>query len=598
MIIQPFKKPSFASIKLPGSKSITNRVYLYSALAQGTTELNNVLESEDTEIMRTALEQFDINIENNKVHGKGGKFTKKGDLEIYCGNAGTATRFLIAIAGLRKGTTIFKGKERMHSRPIEPLLQSLRDLGVKAESINNNNCPPVKIIGTGKIKGGKTKMRGDLSSQFFSALLALAPLCENPVEIEIEEKLVSKPYLEMTIALLKKFGIQVDFSGQFLKIKPQKYISPKKFEIEGDASSASHLLSITTAVGGYLEVYPLPADSVQGDAKFCTVLEKMGAKYEQKENKLILIRNPEKYLKPLVEINLENMPDAAMNAVVLSTLASGESTIKGLSTLRHKETDRISALTTELKKLGAIAEKGDDFISIKGGKELNGAEIETYDDHRMAMCFAVLGAKIKNIDIKDPDCVKKTFPNFWKVFEKMKPKKNIVLSGMRCSGKTELGKRLAKTWEWDFFDTDQYIEEKAGKTINEIVAENGWDYFRELEHIACKKASEMSNTVIALGGGAITFPKNQELLKNSLKIFLQMPLEILCDRIAKTSDRPSLTGQSHIEEMEKIWDERKKIYLETADLVIKFNNNDIEDNANNLLTKLETLYKIISFAKS
>lgn len=594
MKIKPFEGASFASIHLSGSKSITNRVLLYSSLAEGETELKNVLKSEDTEIMQTALAQFGVKIENGVVFGTNGNFIE-GDLEIFCGNAGTATRFLVAIAALRKGKTYFSGKERMHSRPIESLINALSDLGVQVESVNNNNCLPLVVQGTGKIAGGKVKMRGDLSSQYFSALLALAPFAEKEVEIEIIGELVSKPYLDMTIALLNKFCVQVELSEPYLRIKPQKYVSPKIFEIEGDASSASHLLSITTASGGYLELFPLSPDSVQGDTFFAEkVLTKMGAKTHFEGNKLIFEKEKGR-LQALGEINLEDMPDAAMNAVVLASLAEGKSLIKGLSTLRNKETDRISALCIELKKMGANITEGEDFIEINGGKKLKGAQIETYDDHRMAMSFAVLGAVTEDLDILEPECVVKTLPNFWEIFEKMRPKKNLALTGMRCAGKTEYGKIIAKKWGWEFFDTDLYIQEQAGKTINEIVDEKGWDYFRDLEYEACKMASEKEKTVIALGGGAITFERNQELLKNSLKVFLKTPLNVLCERIAEKSDRPSLTGTNYVEEMEKIWEQRKEIYLNISDLVVELAGEDIGQDEKKLLTKLNKFYKIVSF---
>lgn len=589
--IRPFTAPLDAHVVLPGSKSITNRVYLYAALATGKTVFKGALISEDTAIMRTALKQFGV-----KIHGQtvwGGSFSTKGRQEIFCGNAGTATRFLVAVAALREGETVFFGKERMHARPIEPLLTSLRDLGVDAVSVNGDGCPPVIVRGTGKLRGGKTAMRGDLSSQFFSALLAMAPLAQNPVEIEIIGKLVSLPYLEMTIALLKSFGITIDFDGRFLRVKPQQYKTPGEFRVEGDASAASHLLGICAARGGRLAVSPLPADSLQGDTRFAAVLEKMGCKITHQGEILTIERHGA--LKPLGEINLEAMPDAAMTACVLAPLAKGVSLIKGLSTLRLKETDRIAALATELRKMGAEVEAGNDYLKIVGGKPLHGTEIETYDDHRMAMCFTLLGTVVPGVIIHDPACVKKTFPAFWRVLAAMrlrkalKKRQNIVFTGLRCSGKTQIGKLIAKKLGWDFLDTDKLVEQKEGVKISEIVAQKGWDYFREREHEACKEAAKKKKAVIALGGGAITFPRNATFFKNSLVVFLKVPLSELAHRIASKNDRPSLTGAKQEQEMADLWRARKEAYEATADITVRCAAKTVGENGEKVYKEIKKI---------
>ena len=231
-VLKPFGKKIDAEIVLPGSKSITNRVYIYSALSSKKTELKGLLESEDTYIMRNALKKFGIKIKENVIHGGIENFVD-GDIEIFCGNSGTSMRFLCALASLRNGETLLFGKDRMHKRPIEPLLKSLRDLGVDAISINNDGCPPVLIRGNGKIKGGHTTMRGNLSSQFFSALIAIAPFAKNPVKIEIDGNIVSAPYIKMTISILRQFGVFVDFDNRRIRIKSQKYKSPNTFQLRG-----------------------------------------------------------------------------------------------------------------------------------------------------------------------------------------------------------------------------------------------------------------------------------------------------------------------------------------------------------------------------
>ncbi|MCT4592197.1 MAG: 3-phosphoshikimate 1-carboxyvinyltransferase [Candidatus Gracilibacteria bacterium] len=571
--IKPFTLPIDAEVRIPGSKSISNRAFVCASLCEGGLELGNLLESEDTMVMREALSQFGVDIKGDIVIGNGGDF-QEGDFEIYLANAGTATRFLTALAGLRRGKTLIKGKERMYARPIEILLKALRDLGVDAQSVNGNGCPPVLINGTGQIRGGKTMMRGDVSSQYFSALLQVAPLAENPVEIEIDGKLTSLPYVEMTIAMLRDFGIHIDFDGKRFRVEPQQYKNPKCYQIESDASTASHILSIAAGFGGRCKVYPFQEKSLQGDSNFVEILAKMGARYNYDENGLII--ESDGNLKPLGEVDLSEMPDAGMNAVVLSALAYGESYLKGLSTLRDKETDRIKALSGELEKLGVEVEEGADYIRVfgRGMAVMKPAEIKTYDDHRMAMSFSVIGALMEGVVIDDPMCSVKTFPKFWEAFESMRNYKNIALSGMRCVGKTVYGKKLAERLAWDFIDIDAEIEKEAQESISEIVKNYGWDYFRDLEHAACQKFAQKEHIIISLGGGAIIFDRNKKLFRDSLVAFLYQDLDILAKRLEEASDRPALNGKSHLDELDFIWHDRKGKYLKNSDIVVDLSQKD------------------------
>ena len=422
--IRPFYKEIKGKVIIPGSKSITNRVFILAALSAGKAIVSNALESEDTQIMENALKKCGVKIIKKKgllhIQGLAGKFKSKQDLKIFMSNSGTSMRFLSAFFAFRPGKTILYGKKRMHKRPIEILLQGLRGIGAEINSIDSNGCPPIEIRGKEKLNGGKISLSGKISSQFFSAILQIAFLCKNPVEILIKDKLVSRPYLKMTIELLKKFKIFCEHSADFKKIViwPQTLQSPKKISIESDATSASYFLALPAIHGGQIEVGNIPKNSLQGDIEFIKVLQKMGCKITQKSSTLIC-QGPKK-LKPLGKINLENIPDSAMTAAILAAFSDGSSHITGLSTLKDKETDRLEALTSQLKKIGVEAFCGRDFITINGNrKKMKAEEIETFDDHRMAMCFALVASAVKDVVILDPDCVNKTFPQFWEKLDNL-----------------------------------------------------------------------------------------------------------------------------------------------------------------------------------
>ncbi|OGJ52137.1 3-phosphoshikimate 1-carboxyvinyltransferase [Candidatus Peregrinibacteria bacterium RIFOXYB2_FULL_32_7] len=466
MLIKHFTSPIKASLKVPGSKSYTNRAFIISALAKGKSIIKDALISDDTKYMAEALKQIGVEIKQNKnnfeIKGTNGLKTIKGKdtltKHLYLGNAGTATRFLTAAMCLSKDSDkIIDGSERMHLRPISDLVEGLRQLGAKIDYIQQitnksknsqftihqpdnkqiltiglagnsqfSNCPPLLIHQTG-LKGGTCKIPGDKSSQYFSAIMISAPYAENPVTIEVIGDLVSKPYLDITIEIMKNFGVNVINKNYKKFIIPieQKYYS-REYKIEADASSASYFFGIAAATGSEITVENAKYDSLQGDIKFIDVIEKMGCRRDtlpsfakatagkQCVSTGIQITGP-KSLNPLGHINLCDLPDAAMTVAILCSLAKGKSILTGLSNLRIKETDRLKALATELQKIGCEVKELDDGLEINGNPtKLHGATIETYDDHRIAMCFAVLGTKIPGIIIKNPDCVNKTYPEFWK----------------------------------------------------------------------------------------------------------------------------------------------------------------------------------------
>ncbi|QQS59173.1 3-phosphoshikimate 1-carboxyvinyltransferase [Candidatus Peregrinibacteria bacterium] len=420
--IEPFSHGAFGTVYIPGSKSLTNRALLLCALADGKSELHFPLLSEDSELMREALRKIgiDIQIQNDvwEIHGTGGKFVS-GNHELFVGNAGTVARFLSAAMGLNSGTVRISGKPRMHERPLKDLLDALKDIGVDIISENENGCLPVIISGAGKIAGGTAGISGDTSSQFLSALLLVGAKTEMGIRIQVRPPLVSRPYLSMTIALLQQFGVKViSHSGFEFSVEPQN-IQPISLDIEGDASSAAHVFSLAVAAGGNVTISNFPYPSLQGDARFLDILEKFGAKVERTLSGVTVKRIEE--LRPLGEIDMEDMPDVALAAATLAPLAQGKTKITGLSTLRKKECDRLEALRLNLEKMNVAVQTSEDSITIVGNpKTMIGAKIETFDDHRIAMSFSALGTRISGMTICDPKCVGKTFPEFWNVFESLR----------------------------------------------------------------------------------------------------------------------------------------------------------------------------------
>ena len=404
-----------AEVKVPASKSYTNRALLIAALADGKSVLKDALVSDDTRFMRKALEDMGINIEEKGgdlvVHGKAGKLSDPGD-ELFIGNAGTAMRFLTSAISLAQGEVVLTGNERMKKRPIKDLVSGLEQLGVRLES--NDGYPPVKIQG-GSFFGGRVKIKGDKSSQYFSSIMMAAPYAKEDVEINVEGELTSKSYIDITMDIMKTFGVKVkneDYK-RFI-IKTGKY-SARGYHVEGDASSAAYFFAAAAITKGKVTVKGINPDSVQGDINFPYVLTRMGCEVEIGKDSITVKGNDLKG----IDIDMNHMPDSVQTLAVVSLFAKGETKINNIANLRIKETDRIDALANELRKLGAEVIDKEDCLVIVPKKDYQGAEIETYEDHRMAMSFALAGLKIGGVKIKNPGCVSKSFPDFWDVFEGM-----------------------------------------------------------------------------------------------------------------------------------------------------------------------------------
>ncbi len=403
-----------ATITVPGSKSYTNRALLIAGLTDGECRLEKPLVSDDTKYMIRALKAFGISVQEEKeafiVSGRGGKLSTPEE-DIFIGNAGTTMRFLTTFSALVPGKTRLDGDERMRQRPLADLLHCLTQMGVRAVSANGNGCPPIDIAG-GEVPGGEVQLAGDKSSQYLTSILLSAPYFKNDTCIHIQGDLTSKSYADITLDIMKTFGVSViNESYQRFKVKAGDRYNAQTYQVESDWSSASYFLAAAAVTGGEVTLNDINPHSVQGDAQFTSVLEKMGCRVEKKSNTLQIKGNPLKG----ITINMNNMPDAVQTLAVTALFAEGETVIQGIGNLRIKETDRILALANELTRLGAEVETGEDYLVIRPG-DYRGAKIETYDDHRMAMSFAVVGLKIPGIRIKNPTCVEKSFPDFFQRF--------------------------------------------------------------------------------------------------------------------------------------------------------------------------------------
>ncbi|MER0202373.1 MAG: 3-phosphoshikimate 1-carboxyvinyltransferase [Nitrosomonas sp.] len=423
----PFAKNAQGTVQLPGSKSISNRILLLAALAEGATEIHDLLASDDTARMLDALTRLGVPIThtgNNDytITGGEGVFPVK-DADLFLGNAGTAFRPLVAVLSLMHGHYRLSGVPRMHERPIADLVDALRQLGADINYLSNPGFPPVEIRPAVLLDQTDTQtvtVKGDVSSQFLTGLLMALPLSGKKSIINVSGTLISQPYIELTLAQMDHFGVQVEHSGwqQFIIPAQQKYRSPGHIFVEGDASSASYFLAAGAIGHGPVRVQGVGRDSTQGDIRFAAALELMGADIAMGENWLEA-NNKGKSLRA-IDLDCNHIPDAAMTLAVTALFAEGTSTLRNIASWRLKETDRLAAMSTELRKLGAIVEEGADYLRITPPVHglTHHAAIDTYDDHRMAMCFALasLGAPVR---INDPDCVAKTFPDYFEKFSQI-----------------------------------------------------------------------------------------------------------------------------------------------------------------------------------
>ena len=473
LLISPITHPLNAVVRVPGSKSITNRALLIAALANGKTKLTNALFSDDSKYFAQALQTlgFDIQLDEKNcemnVQGLGGKIPAT-KAELYIGNAGTAARFLSAFLTLGHGEYILDGDSRMRERPIGDLIDSLIQLGANITTmddrpstmtyrpssiVNSQVFLPIKITAN-RLRGGKTKTAGDISSQFLSALLMVAPYAQTPIEIELTTELNSKPYVDMTIAIMKDFGVEVQRNGyQSFTIPITNYQPPVSslqspisstqfsnspilnspvsnlqsptsnyqlpittYPIESDASAASYFFAAPAICGGTVKVENISRNSVQGDIKFLGVLTQMGCTVTETDNCLLVTGNSELHG---IDVDLRDLPDTAQTLAAIAPFASTPTRIRGIASARHKETDRIHATCAELARLGVNVDEHEDGMTIYPCQTFQPATIQTYNDHRMAMAFSLIGLRFDGVTIENPNCVSKTFPNFFEVLKQL-----------------------------------------------------------------------------------------------------------------------------------------------------------------------------------
>jgi 3-phosphoshikimate 1-carboxyvinyltransferase len=431
--IGPFKRAQ-GSIVLPGSKSISNRALLLAALSIGTTTLKNLLDADDTQVMRNALRQLGLSVTDQAnnicvVEGCDGRFpVRKADL--FMGNAGTAIRPLTAALAMQGGDYRLSGVTRMHERPIRDLVDGLCQVGAQIEYELQEGYPPIQISAADIKIQDVVKVRGDVSSQFLTALLIALPLVANePVRIEVVGELISRPYIDITLKLMARFGVHVDCPDAQSFVIPAKtsdavYKSPGELLVEGDASSASYFLALGAIGGGPVRVLGVGKDSIQGDVAFTDALALMGANITAGKDWIEVagVKNANGKLNGIT-MDCTEIPDAAMTLAVAALFAEGPTRLNNIASWRVKETDRIAAMASELRKVGAIVEEGADYLVVNaptpGDWKSPGEGIDTYDDHRMAMCFSLAAFGPHTLTINDPNCVAKTFPTYFAQFAKV-----------------------------------------------------------------------------------------------------------------------------------------------------------------------------------
>lgn len=553
--IKPLAAPISATVKVPGSKSYSLRALLISTLCDEKFKISNLLESDDVFAMQGCIAALQA---------------KRTEIEAR--ESGLTARFMTALACISDGTQIISGKLSLQKRPIHDLVDALRELGAEIEYMDKDGYLPLKVSSS-KLTGNKVTLSGNTSSQYLSALLLIAPTLASGLTIEVEGEQISKPYIDMTLDIMKHFDVKIENQNyQRYVVQPQKY-QVKNYIVEADYSSAAYFHAINMLTGSNIKVENLNPNSKQGDKKFIDLISSG---------------------KLPTQINAVDFPDQAMTLAVLAAFRKEETTIEGVSSLRIKETERIVAVQNELAKMGIVTASTKDKLTILGGKPA-AALIDTYSDHRIGMAFAVAGLKTPDITIMKPSVVNKTFPGFWDELAKITDVKlnerkfsNILLIGMRGSGKTTSGRLLAKRLGKQFVDMDQHLEQKHGQKVRDLVLKNGWEHFRKLEAEACLELSRQTGCVISSGGGIVLNQNNMKCFNtDSLSILLRADPKVLSRRIRNDKNRPELSTQpSLVGELDEVWEKRKSKYYKNADLIIDSTRAKPNQIVNEIIEKL------------
>ena len=495
------------TVRMPGSKSISNRVLLLAALAEGETELRDVLVSDDTARMLEALETLGAGIDRSqsagiRVRGLGG-VPKVKAAELFLGNAGTAFRSLTAVLALAGGDYLLSGVARMHERPIGDLVDALRQVGAQIDYLGNEGYPPLRLRPATLSPGGVVRVRGDVSSQFLTGLLMALPLTGVATTVEVVGELISRPYIEITLGAMARFGVVVEREEwqRFHVPAGANYRSPGVFSVEGDASSASYFLALGALGGGPLRVEGVGTDSLQGDVRFADALAAMGARITLGPN-WIEAAGPLGGKLRGIDLDCNHIPDAAMTLATTALFAEGATTLRNIASWRVKETDRIAAMACELRKLGATVEEGADSIRIVPPKSFLSpvSGIDTYDDHRVAMCFS-LAAFAGVLRINEPSCVAKTFPEYFARFAEITEAVPVIaIDGPSASGKGAVAARVAAALGWHYLDSGALYRLAALAAQRAGVA---WDDEIAVAQIAAGLNVEFGEDSILLGGDEV-----------------------------------------------------------------------------------------------
>lgn len=573
--LYPPTKPIQATVAIPGSKSYTNRALVLAAMTPGKVTLHNPLFSDDTHALIGCLRTLGIRVhtlaQSIEVEGSIDD-VKEGKYELDANLSGTTIRFMLALLTIVPGTKTIGGGAGLTKRPIQDLVNALRELGASITYLEKEGFPPLAVASS-RLMPGTVHLSGATSSQYLSALLMVAPYVGD-ITIEIEGAQISKPYINMTIASMREFGVEVvNRDPHRYELGGKRRYEKKEYEVEGDYSSAGYFFAAAVLASSVITVENLNPKSLQADKKLLDVLATLGAKITEGKGTVTVERHGN--IKPFA-VDVIDFPDQAQTLAVLAAFASGMSVISGIRSLRVKETDRVAALVTELGKLGIKAKATEDTLTIEGGSP-KATTVDTYGDHRMAMSFALMGIKLAGVTVRDPGVVGKTFPGFWQTLQSIgvrtaiDPDASIVLIGMRGSGKTTVGRILAGHLKRPYLDTDALIVQKVGMSVPEIVKKYGWNFFRDRESKVTEEVSHTERAVISTGGGVVTKERNVECLKkNGFLVYLEASLETLEARIGDDPNRPALTKEGiGLGEVREVLEQRDSLYRSAADIVIK-----------------------------
>ncbi len=561
----------YGSVEVPGSKSITNRALLLAAFASGVSELHGVLFSDDTEHCIGALKSLGIPVDVYRdefrvvIHGCND--TLPSASSVYVGSGGTTARFLSAMVTAIPGVREFSASEQMSKRPMGELLNSLTSGGAQVHCHKADGHFPFTLISPSKM-ATHYEIDGSRSSQFLSALLMMGAVAKDEVSIEVKGELIAKSYVDITIKMLHSFGVSVVNQGYKRFFIPSgSTLQGCPYQIEPDISGASYFFALPAVLGGQIEVKHVHRDSMQGDIAFLEVLEQMGCSIEEKNTGITVI-GPQFGMLQGVSVHMNDFSDQTLTLGAIAPFGNGITEISGVGHIRYQESDRLSALSTELHRMGVPNDVTSEGIVIEP-HEIGNAEIETYEDHRMAMAFTLPGLYQGSIGIRNPNCCDKTFPNYFEIIDQLVEhhEVNYFLVGFMGVGKSTVGRELAASLNREFIDLDSWIEEQQGCSIPEIFEKGGESLFRDIEHSALRDVTaNHCGAIIATGGGIVEDPRNFDLLfYTGRSFYLQDSFDTLYHRISSKEDqnRP-LAAKESKEELYERYQRRDPLYTKVA----------------------------------